>query len=111
MAWPHLLSLRIQASTAPRTRTTSRKIYYYRCLGSDDYRYEGGPGLRQQAGPRRLPRHRRVGPQSPPLLADPALIRAEIGKRLEQARTADPATRQRKQLEVALAKAAPGSPR
>ena len=23
-------------------RTTSRKIYYYRCLGSDDYRYEGG---------------------------------------------------------------------
>ena len=24
------------------TRTTSKKIYYYRCLGSDDYRYEGG---------------------------------------------------------------------
>ena len=23
-------------------RTTSRKIYYYRCLGSDNYRYEGG---------------------------------------------------------------------
>ena len=40
------------------------------------------------------------------LLADPALIRAEISKRLEQARTADPATRQRKQLELALAKAA-----
>ena len=39
------------------------------------------------------------------LLADPALIRAEISKRLEQARTADPATRQRKQLQAALAKA------
>ena len=24
------------------TRTAKRKIYYYRCLGSDDYRYEGG---------------------------------------------------------------------
>ena len=24
------------------TRTTNKKIYYYRCLGSDDYRYEGG---------------------------------------------------------------------
>ena len=24
------------------TRTARRKIYYYRCLGSDDYRYEGG---------------------------------------------------------------------
>jgi hypothetical protein len=24
------------------TRTTNKKIYYYRCLGSDDYRYEAG---------------------------------------------------------------------
>jgi Recombinase zinc beta ribbon domain len=24
------------------TRTTNKKIYYYRCLGSDDYRYEHG---------------------------------------------------------------------
>ena len=40
------------------------------------------------------------------LLADPALIRAEIDRRLTQARTSDPVTRQRKQLELALAKAA-----
>ena len=39
------------------------------------------------------------------LLAGPALIRAEIGKRLEQARTSDPVTRQRKHIELALAKA------
>jgi site-specific DNA recombinase len=39
------------------------------------------------------------------LLADPALIRAEIDRRLTQARTSDPVTRQRKQLELALAKA------
>ena len=40
------------------------------------------------------------------LLADPALIRAEIERRLTQARASDPVTRQRKQLELALAKAA-----
>ena len=40
------------------------------------------------------------------LLADPALIRAEIARRLEQARTSDPVTRQRTQIELALAKAA-----
>ncbi len=39
------------------------------------------------------------------LLADPALIRTEIGKRLAQARTADPAARQRERLELALAQA------
>ena len=42
------------------------------------------------------------------LLADPALIRAEITKRLERARTADPATRQRQHLELGLAKAGTG---
>ena len=40
------------------------------------------------------------------LLADPALIRAEIDKRLEQARTSDPVTSQRARLQAALAKAA-----
>jgi site-specific DNA recombinase len=39
------------------------------------------------------------------LLADPALIRAEIDKRLVTARTGDPAICQRKQLQTALAKA------
>ena len=39
------------------------------------------------------------------LLADPALIRAEIDRRLEQARTSGPVTRQRAQLQTALAKA------
>ena len=39
------------------------------------------------------------------LLADPALIRTEIARRLEQARTSNPVTRQRTQIELALAKA------
>ena len=86
-------------------RTTSRKIYYYRCLGSDDYRYEGGRVCGNK--PVRADYlDTVVWDHITSLLADPALIRAEISKRLEQARTADPATRQRKQLQAALAKAA-----
>ena len=85
-------------------RTTSRKIYYYRCLGSDDYRYEGGRVCANK--PVRADYlDTVVWDHITGLLADPALIRAEISKRLDAARTADPATRQRKQLQAALAKA------
>ena len=88
-------------------RTTSRKIYYYRCLGSDDYRYEGGRVCGNK--PVRADYlDTVVWDHITALLADPALIRAEISKRLEQARTADPATRQRKQLGLARAKAGTG---
>jgi site-specific DNA recombinase len=86
------------------TTTAGNKIYYYRCLGSDDYRYEGGRVCGNK--PVRadyldiVVRDHITG-----LLADPALIRAEIDRRLTQARASDPVTRQRKQLELALAKA------
>src|SRR6266567_3962897 len=85
--------------------TTSRKIYYYRCLGSDNYRYEGGRVCGNK--PVRADYlDTVVWDHITHLLADPALIRAEISKRLEQARTSDPATRQRQRLELAQAKAA-----
>ena len=86
-------------------RTARRKICYYRCLGSDDYRYEGGRVCGNQ--PVRADYlDTVVWDHITGLLADPALIRAEISKRLDAARTADPATRQRKRLELELAKAA-----
>jgi site-specific DNA recombinase len=86
------------------TRTTNKKIYYYRCLGSDDYRYQGGRVCGNK--PVRADYlDTVVWDHITGLLAGPALIRAEIGKRLAQARTADPATRQRQRLELALAKA------
>ena len=86
-------------------RTARRKIYYYRCLGSDDYRYEGGRVCGNK--PVRADYlDQVVWDHLTGLLADPALIRAEITRRLEQARTSDPVTRQRRQLELALAKAA-----
>jgi site-specific DNA recombinase len=85
------------------TRTTNKKIYYYRCLGSDDYRYEGGRVCGNK--PVRADYlDTVVWDHITRMLADPALIRAEISKRLETARTSDPVTRQRKQLETALAK-------
>jgi site-specific DNA recombinase len=86
------------------TRTTNKTIYYYRCLGSDDYRYEGGRVCHNQ--PVRADYlDTVVWDHITHLLADPALICAEIDKRLEQARTSDPVTSQRKRLETALAKA------
>ena len=85
------------------TTTAGNKIYYYRCLGSDDYRYQGGrvcggkPVRADYAD-------QVVWDHVTALLADPALIRAEIGKRLDRARTSDPVTRKRGQLEQALVK-------
>ncbi|HEY2263598.1 MAG TPA: recombinase family protein [Streptosporangiaceae bacterium] len=85
------------------TTTAGNKIYYYRCLGSDDYRYQGGR-VCQNKPVRADYADQVVWDHVAALLADPALIRAEIGKRLERARTSDPVTRKRGQLEQALAK-------
>jgi site-specific DNA recombinase len=85
------------------TRTTNKKIYYYRCLGSDDYRYENGRVCASK--PVRADYlDAVVWDHITGLLADPQLIHAEIDKRLQTARTADPVIRQRTQLEIALAK-------
>ena len=85
------------------TTTAGNKIYYYRCLGSDDYRYQGGR-ICGNKPVRADYADQVVWDHVTALLADPALIRAEIGKRLERARTSDPVTRKRGQLEQALAK-------
>ena len=86
------------------TRTTNKTIYYYRCLGSDDYRYEHGR-ICANKPVRADYLDAVVWDHISGLLTDPALIRTEINKRLEQVRTADPATVQRQRLDTALAKA------
>ena len=89
-----------------RTSTTTssgKKIYYYRCLGSDDYRYQGGRVCGNK--PVRADYVDAViWDHVTGLLADPALIRTEIDRRLERARTSNPVTKKRGQLEQALAK-------
>jgi site-specific DNA recombinase len=86
------------------TRTTNKKIFYYRCLGSDDYRYEGGRVCGNK--PVRADYlDAVVWDHIIALLADPHLIRVEIDRRLQAARTSDPVLKQRKNLEITLAKA------
>jgi site-specific DNA recombinase len=86
-------------------RTTHKKIHYYRCLGSDNYRYEAGRVCVNK--PVRADYlDTVVWDHITALLAEPRLIHAEIDKRLQGARAADPVARQRTQLENALAKAA-----
>ena len=85
------------------TTTAGNKIYYYRCLGSDDYRYQGGRVCSNKPV-RASYVDEVVWDHVTGLLADPSLIRAEIDRRLKRARTSDPVTRKRGQLGQALAK-------
>ena len=63
------------------TRTTNKKIHYYRCLGIDNYRYEAGRVCANK--PVRADYlDTVVWDHITGLLADPALIHAEIDKRL-----------------------------
>jgi len=90
-----------------RTHTTTsagNKIYYYRCLGSDNYRYPGGR-VCDNRPVRADYLDGVVWDHITGLLADPQLIRVEIDNRLAQARNSDPARKQRHRLELALAKA------
>src|SRR5262249_45032349 len=89
-----------RTSTTP---TAGNKNYNYPCLASHDYRHQGGR-VCQNKPVRADYIDQVVWDQVAGLLADPALIRAEIDRRLQQARTSDPVTRKRSQIEHALAK-------
>jgi DNA invertase Pin-like site-specific DNA recombinase len=89
------------------TRTKTRKLYYYRCLGSDDYRYEHGRVCNNQ--PVRADYlDALVWAQVTALLADPALVQAELDRRLADLRAANPATAERSRLELELTRATKG---
>jgi Recombinase/Recombinase zinc beta ribbon domain/Resolvase, N terminal domain len=80
------------------TRTTNKKIYYYRCLGSDDYRYLGGR-VCANLPVRADYLDQVVWEHVTRLLADPTLVRAELDRRLAELRAANPATATRARLE------------
>jgi len=86
------------------TTTAGNTIYYYRCLGSDNYRYEHGR-ISDNKPVRTDYLDNLVWDHITGLLADPTLIRAEIDRRLHQLRTADPTTTTQQRLEQALATA------
>ena len=86
------------------TRTAKRKIYYYRCLGSDDYRYPQGRVCDNK--PERADYlDDVVWTHITALLADPALVQNELDRRLTDMRATNPATSERARLERDLTRA------
>ena len=86
------------------TRTTSHRLYYYRCLGSDDYRYQGGR-VCANLPVRADYLDRVVWDHVTRLLADPKLIRAELDRRLVELQAANPQTATKARLQRELARA------
>jgi site-specific DNA recombinase len=74
------------------TRTSKRKLYYYRCLGSDDYRYQNGR-ICDNRPIRQDHLDKVVWREIIRLLEDPALIQAEIERRLATIRESSPTKR------------------
>jgi len=74
------------------TRSTARKIHYYRCLGSDAYRHAGQALCDQKPIRQDLLDHV-VWSEILRLLEDPMLIQNELNRRLEVARQSSPTQR------------------
>ena len=86
------------------TRTTNKRIYYYRCIGSDNYRHIGGRVCHSR--PIRADElDGLVWQEVRRLLEDPALVRAEIDRRLQALRTEHPASRRREALQRDITRA------
>jgi site-specific DNA recombinase len=87
------------------TRTSNKRISYYRCIGQDGWRHVGGrvcqsrPVRADELDPLVWGEVRR-------LLENPELVRAEIDRRLAALRTEHPAARRREALERDLTRAA-----
>jgi site-specific DNA recombinase len=70
-------------------QTTKQKLYYYRCLGSDAYRYRNG-AVCDNRPIRQDYLDSFVWTEMLRLLDDPALIQTELDRRMEAAKRADP---------------------
>ena len=89
-----------------RTHTTTsakKKIYYYRCFGSDAYRFEGARKCNCKPV-RQDYLDKAVWDQVIALLEDPGLIQSEIEKRIEDTKKISPVVHQRAALEKQRAK-------
>ena len=84
------------------TRSSARKIYYYRCLGSDAWRYAGQARCTERPIRQDL-LESLVWCELMRLLEDPTLIEAELQRRLEAARSASPIKRREETLRRELA--------
>src|SRR5271155_1984504 len=78
------------------TRTSARKIHYYKCIGSDGWRKLGGPVCNNGRFVRQDLLDPIVWDEVIRLLEDPTLIQHELDRRLEAARSSNP-TKKREQ--------------
>ena len=79
------------------TRTSKRKIYYYRCLGSDNWRYENG-AICDSKPIRQDHLDAIVWDQVVKLLENPNLIGSEIDRRLRSIQDSNPVKQKRDKL-------------
>ncbi len=86
------------------TRTSRRKLHYYRCLGSDDYRYPDGR-LCTNRPVRQDYLDEIVWRQVIQLLEEPGLIRSEIQRRLKEIQDSNPTRRRKEALLKEIARA------
>src|SRR4051812_16144447 len=85
------------------TRSSARKITYYRCLGSDRYRHLPGPVCDTRPIRQDL-LDGLVWTEVRRLLEDPALVGQEIDRRLDAARTTSPTRRREAELDREVAR-------
>ncbi len=85
------------------TQTTKRKIRYYRCFGSDDYRHENGRVCKTRPI-RQDDLDELVWQQIMKLLQEPSLIESELKRRLEKSKDSNPTRKRQKNLQRQLSK-------
>jgi site-specific DNA recombinase len=84
------------------TRTSARKIHYYKCIGSDGWRKLGGPICDNRRFVRQDLLDQVVWAEVIRLLEDPTLIQQELDRRLAAARSANPTKKREQSLQREL---------
>jgi site-specific DNA recombinase len=85
------------------TRTSARKIHYYKCIGSDGWRKLGGPVCDNGRFVRQDLLDPIVWDEVVRLLENPTLIQQELDRRLEAARSSNPTKKREQSLQRELA--------
>ena len=89
------------------TRTTARKIHYYKCIGSDGWRKLGGPVCDNRMVRQDL-LDQIVWTEVIRLLENPTLIQQELDRRLAAARASDPTKKREQSLHRELTRVGKG---
>jgi site-specific DNA recombinase len=90
------------------TKTSARKIHYYKCIGSDGWRKLGGPVCDNKRFVRQDLLDEVVWNEVIRLLEDPTLIQSELDRRLAAARASDPTKKREQSLQRELTRTEKG---